>query len=111
MHVIFLSADTLYFLQLESIICCLTCLLPTTRASQVVLLAKNPPANVGDARDMGLIPGSGISPGIGNGNPKVYLPGKSLGQRSLAGYRPWGCKNLDMTEHTHTHTLSLSVPL
>ena len=33
---------------------------------------KNPPANVGDARDMGSIPGSGTSPGGGNGNPFWY---------------------------------------
>ena len=32
-------------------------------------LVKNSPAKVGDARDMGLIPGSGRSPGEGNGNP------------------------------------------
>ena len=30
-------------------------------------MVKNPPANPGDARDMGLIPGSGGSPGGGNG--------------------------------------------
>ena len=30
-------------------------------------MVKNPPANAGDARDMGLIPGSGGSPGGGNG--------------------------------------------
>ena len=30
---------------------------------------KNPPANAGDARDADLIPGSGRSPGEGNGNP------------------------------------------
>ena len=34
----------------------------------------------------------------------VFLPGKFLGQRSLAGYRPWGCKEPNMTEHTLTHT-------
>ena len=34
--------------------------------SQVV---KNPLAKVGDARDVGAIPGSGRSPGVGNGNP------------------------------------------
>ena len=28
----------------------------------------------------------------------VFMPGKSHGQRSLAGYRPWGHKELDMTE-------------
>ena len=32
-------------------------------------LVKNPPANIRDARDVGLIPGSGRSPGEGNGNP------------------------------------------
>ena len=37
-------------------------------ASQVALGVKNPPAHAGDARDMGLIPGLGKSPGIGNGN-------------------------------------------
>ena len=31
--------------------------------------------------------------------PPVFLPGKFLGQRSLAGYSPWGRKELDMTEH------------
>ena len=30
----------------------------------------------------------------------VFLPGKSHGQRSLAGYSPWGHKELDMTEET-----------
>ena len=33
---------------------------------------KNPPTNAGDARDWGLIPGSGRSPGEGNGNPLQY---------------------------------------
>ena len=32
-------------------------------------MVKNPPANAGDTRDMGSIPGSGRSPGGGNGNP------------------------------------------
>ena len=27
----------------------------------------------------------------------VFLPGESHGQRSLAGYSPWGCKESDMT--------------
>ena len=31
----------------------------------------------------------------------VSLPGKSHGQRSLASYSPWGCKESDMTEHAH----------
>ena len=31
----------------------------------------------------------------------VLLPRKSHGQRSLVGYSPWGCKELDMTERLH----------
>ena len=30
----------------------------------------------------------------------VFLPGKFHGQRSLAGYSPWGCKESDISEHT-----------
>ena len=33
----------------------------------------------------------------------VFLPGKSHGQRSLAGCSPWGLKELDMTERLHFH--------
>ena len=42
------------------------------RASQGALVVKNPPANAGDARDMGLILGSERSPGGGNGHPLQY---------------------------------------
>ena len=38
-------------------------------ASQVMLVVKNPPANAGNAGDMGLIPRSGRYPGEINGNP------------------------------------------
>ena len=41
-------------------------------ASQVVLVVKKPPANAGDLRDVGLIPGSGRSPRGGHGNPLQY---------------------------------------
>ena len=34
----------------------------------------------------------------GMANIPVFLPGESHGQRSLAGYSPWGCKESDMTE-------------
>ena len=33
----------------------------------------------------------------------ILLPGKFHGQRSLVGYSLWDCKELDMTECTHTH--------
>ena len=42
------------------------------RASQVVLVVKSLPGNVEDRRDMGLIPGSGRSPGEGHGNLLQY---------------------------------------
>ena len=52
-----------------------------------------------NAGDLGLIPRLGRSPGGGNGNP---LQSSCLenphGQRSLAGYCPWGGKELDTTE-------------
>ena len=38
----------------------------------MVLVVKNSPASAGDIRDLGLIPGSGKSPGEGNGNPLQY---------------------------------------
>ena len=57
--------------------------------------------NVGD---LGSIPGLGISPGGGHGNPLQYSYLENPhGQRSLVGYSPWGCKELDTTEVTkHT---------
>ena len=38
----------------------------------MALAVKNLPANAGDARDPALIPGSGRSPGGGDGNPLWY---------------------------------------
>ena len=70
-------------------------------APHVALVVKNPPANAGDIRDVGLIPGSGRSPGGGHGYPLQYFCLENPhGQRSLAGYSPQGLKELDMTEET-----------
>ena len=41
-------------------------------ASPVAQLVKNPPANAGDVREVGMIPGWGRFPGEGNGNPLQY---------------------------------------
>ena len=61
-------------------------------------VVKNPPANEGASGDPGSSSGSGRSPGGGHGNPlQVFLPGESHGQRTLAGYSPWACKESDMT--------------
>ena len=48
---------------------------------------KEPTCQCKDIKDMGVIPGSGRSPGEGNGQPTPgFLPGKSHGQGSLVGY-------------------------
>ena len=59
----------------------------------------------GDTRETDSIPGSGRSPGGGNGNTLQYSRLENpYGQRSLAGYSPWSRKELDATEQTYTHT-------
>ena len=58
-------------------------------------VVKNPPANAGDS---GSVPGSGRSPGEGNSNPLQYsFLGNPMDKRSLVGYSPCGCKELDTT--------------
>ena len=56
-----------------------------------------------NAGDTGSIPGWERSPGGGHGYP---LQDSCLenphGQRSLVGYSPWGCKELDTTERLST---------
>ena len=53
-------------------------------------MVKNLPADAGDLRDAGLIPGSGRSPGEGHGDPLVFLPGESHPRRDSRGERsPW----------------------
>ena len=87
-------------------------------------MVKNPPP---DAGVVALIPGQGTKgaslviqmvknlpamwetwvPSLGWEGPlrrewlptAVFLPGEFHGQRSLVGYSPWGCKELDTTEH------------
>ena len=50
-------------------------------ASQLALVIKKPPANAGDVRDAGLIPGLGRSPGGGHGSPLQYsCLGNSMGR-------------------------------
>ena len=67
-------------------------------ASQVALVVKKPPANAGDIRDVGLIPGLGRYPGVEYGTAlQLFLPGKFHEQRSLVSYSPWGHKESDTT--------------
>ena len=65
---------------------------------------KNMPASTGDARDAGSIPGSGRSPGGGNGSPLRYpCLENPTGRGAWRALIP-GVAESDMTEHTHTHT-------
>ena len=66
-------------------------------------MVKNLPANAGDVRDVGSIPGK--IPWWRKWQPtQIFLPGESYGQRSLTGYSPWGHKESDTTERRSTHT-------
>ena len=56
-----------------------------------------------NARDLGLIPGLGIYPGEGNGNPLHY----SCLENSMDS--PWGCKESDMTEGLTLSLLSYDI--
>ena len=67
-------------------------------AAQLADVVKNPHVNVGDTRDVGSIPESGRSPGVGNSNPLQY---SCLGNPMDRG--PWqptvqGVAKSDMTE-------------
>ena len=68
-------------------------------------MVKNPPVDAGDARDRGLILGIEKITWSRKWQPTlILLPGEPHGQRSLVGYSPWGCKESDAAEHTHTHS-------
>ena len=68
----------------------------------MALVVKNLPVKAGDTETW-VDPGLGRSPGSGHGNPfQYYCPENPHGQRSLLGYSPWDCKELDMTERLST---------
>ena len=56
-------------------------------------LVKNPPADAGDARDLGLIPGWGRAPGEGNGNLLQYSCLENSRQQSLTGLQSVGLQS------------------
>ena len=62
-----------------------------------------------NAGDPGSIPGSGRSPGKGNGPTPVFMPGKFHGQRSLAGYSSWDHNESDTTERLTLNSMALYV--
>ena len=76
-------------------------------ASQVALVIKNSPDNVGDLRNAGLILGSGRSPGGGHGNPVQYSCLENPMDRGAWWAMVHRITELDTTEaiqHACTHT-------
>ena len=70
-------------------------------------MVKNLSANAGEARDAGLIPGSGRSPGGGNGNPLHYSCLENHMDREAwwaTIHQVTRVRHNLATEHTHTHT-------
>ena len=66
----------------------------------MVLVVKNPPANAGDTRDVGSIPGSGRSLGVGNGTPlQCSCLENSMGRGAWQATVHWAAE-LGATEHT-----------
>ena len=64
-------------------------------------VVKNPPANEGVTEDVGSTPGSGRSPGRGNGNPLQYSCLENAMDRGAWQVTVHGVtKKSDMTEHT-----------
>ena len=77
-------------------------------------MVKNSPASAGDARDMGLIPGSWIQDSLEHEMAKHsrILAWKIPRTEEPGGlYSPWGCKELDMAEQTHAVFYELLVLL
>ena len=77
----------------------------------MALVVKNPPANAGDTRDAGLIPGSGRSSGGGHGNPLHYsLPGEFHRQRNSGRLQCMGVtEESDMTEHAPNYNANYNL--
>ena len=64
-------------------------------------MVKNLPANAGEVRDIGSFPGSGRSPGGGNGNPLQYSCLENPMDRAVWQDTVHGVTESDMTEITY----------
>ena len=65
---------------------------PMKGASQVALVVKNAPASAGDTETQVRSPGQEGPLDEGMAAHSSILAWRSHGQRSLAGYSPWGCR-------------------
>ena len=69
------------------------------------LMVKNPPASVGAAGNEGLIPGSGRSPGEGNGNPLQYSCQENpTDMVDPGGWQSMGSQRVRHDEQVSIHT-------
>ena len=66
-------------------------------------MVKSLPANAGDTRDMGSIPGSGKSPGVGNSNQLQHCCLKNSMDRGVWWAAVYGVAEFDMTESLSMH--------
>ena len=66
-------------------------------------MVKNLPASVGDTGDVGRIPGSGRSPGEGNGNPFQYSCLANAMDRGAWWADVHGVTESDTAEHSGSH--------
>ena len=85
-----------------------SCPTPYAWASQMALVVKNPLANAGDLRDVGSIPGSGRSPGGGNGNPLWYSFLENPTDRGAWKVTVHGVTKSRTQESTHSASTTLS---
>ena len=74
-------------------------------------MVKNLPANAGDIRDPGSIPGLGRSPGGGNGNPLSVLAWRIPWTEEPSGLKSMGFAKLDSTEQLSTVHCAVSMGL
>jgi len=70
------------------------------QASQAALVVNNLPANAGDIRDVGSIPGSGRSPGGGHAIHSSILAWRISWTEEPGGLQSMGSQRVDMTEAT-----------
>ena len=77
-----------------------------TKASLVVLVVKNPPANSGDKRDPGSIPSSGRSPEEGNSNHSSIPAWRIPWTEEPGKLQPMGSQSRTQLKRLSLHTLS-----
>ena len=83
-------------------------------ASQLALMVKNRPANAGDVRDMGSIPGSGRSPGGGHSHPLQYSCLQSpmdRGAWQAQVHRVWKSQTWLKWLSMHAHRVTIMVKI